>query len=299
MRIFAGKLRGKDQEELKLTGRIDLVHELGSDEYSQYLASSKAILAIRSDSDLFTMIEWNHRAYAASIEMYVKARAAGANEIFSNVPPNLEINRQFLNLLSSIRSYLDHHQTRITRRHGPESSNLVNWKKYCADKYDNSFSYRFLYKLRDYAQHCGLPIGYISFLDELDKNDPTVRVITMDVGVSRNQILEGFNWKTLRKEIESQPETIDVNGHLSAVMSDLFEIAQNVLRDEITHIINDAQFILHISHLAGDGKGQPAIFTVADDFIKDDDPPRLDLSQVSFTPVPLDLAEQVIDLSKR
>ncbi len=35
---------------------------------------------------------------------------------------------------------------------------LENFDKLCIWYYDNYFSYRFLYKLRNYSQHVGMPI---------------------------------------------------------------------------------------------------------------------------------------------
>ena len=43
-----------------------------------------------------------------------------------------------MNLLSSIRSYLDYTEINIKRRHGESSSNWTNFKRHTSDAYDGA-----------------------------------------------------------------------------------------------------------------------------------------------------------------
>lgn len=71
---------------------------------------------------------------------------------------HLNLNRIFLNYLSSFRTLIDHIETTIKRKYGNESDEVIKYKKLTTYLFDNFFSYRFLGKLRNYSQHCGLPI---------------------------------------------------------------------------------------------------------------------------------------------
>jgi hypothetical protein len=74
----------------------------------------------------------------------------------------LNLNRIFLNYLTSFKTLLDHIETTIKRKFGKSSKEVENFKDVTANLFDNFFAYRFIYKLRNYAQHCGLPIDEFS-----------------------------------------------------------------------------------------------------------------------------------------
>src|SRR5205085_8692409 len=69
-----------------------------------------------------------------------------------------EVNRAIVNYLTSVRLYLDHVQTRVTRYYGPGSIMLTRWRSIASTVHDSSAAYRIIYNLRNYVQHCGMPI---------------------------------------------------------------------------------------------------------------------------------------------
>ena len=121
----------------------------------------------------------------------------------------------------------------MKRKYGDQSINALKFKKYCADAYDGSFSYRFLYRFRNYAQHCGLPLTKISF-DARSVENGSERVDrSLNIGVDRNDLLEaGFNWGVLRSEIASQPEVIEISIHVGQMMDRLRDIHTKYITDE-------------------------------------------------------------------
>jgi len=84
---------------------------------------------------------------------------------FHNVV-HTSLNRRLSNLLSSIRLFLDHSEFAFKRKYGKKSEEVEAFKKYASEKYDSSFSYRFVYKLRNYVQHCGIPIGSANSIED-------------------------------------------------------------------------------------------------------------------------------------
>lgn len=224
----------------------------------------------------------------------MEARRAGTSDFFDGRPPYLEINRQALNFLSSVRTYLDHHEASISRRHGQNSENLQCFHQYCSDAYDSSFSYRFLYKLRDYAQHCGLPISHIEFSDALSKEDPPKRVHSLAVGISRDHVLRNFGWKGLTAEVASQSPIIDVNRHISRLMRDLDTINQRVLEDELPFLRDSARVIIELVNRMEFDEGQPCVFEFDHDIVDPSKPDSLRISRFRFSRVPVSLAEAVL-----
>lgn len=81
----------------------------------------------------------------------------------------LHSNRLLLNYLTSIRTYIDHSSTFLTSNYGKKSKQLEKFQNLLSFNYDNNFCYRFFYKLRNYSQHCGVPIDNLTFKTEFDR----------------------------------------------------------------------------------------------------------------------------------
>lgn len=118
-----------------------------------------------------------------------------------------EINRLLLNYLSSFRTYLDHLTTRYSRLEQQGSTYLKDFKKITSTCYDTSFFYRFFYKLRNYVQHCGLPISYMHTSETADKGSVK---ITISTGFNRDVLLDGFDWGSVRNDLLKQPERLEL-----------------------------------------------------------------------------------------
>jgi hypothetical protein len=150
-----------------------------------------------------------------------------------------EINRLLLNYLSSFRTYLDHLNTRYSRLQKNGYPCLNDFKKITSVCYDTSFYYRFFYKLRNYVQHCGLPISYMSISEQPDNGSIQILVST---GFSRNVLLDesnDFNWGTVKKDLILQPEHIELLPCLNGFNLELKNIYLVVSSIEIA-IANDS-----------------------------------------------------------
>ncbi|MGW0988475.1 hypothetical protein ACWD46_19970 [Streptomyces sp. NPDC002486] len=60
-------------------------------------------------------------------------------------------------ILSSLRAFDDRTAHSLSRRYGKGSPEVEKFKQSLSFEYDNEFAYRFMYKLRNYSQHCGVP----------------------------------------------------------------------------------------------------------------------------------------------
>lgn len=100
-------------------------------------------------------------------------------------------NCHLLNVLSSLRTFLDHADTRLKRQFGKGSKVVAAFEVAKSREYDRQFAYRFFYRLRNYAQHCGLPIAHITLgskaMGEVGPNldPPTREVVRMEFDAKR------------------------------------------------------------------------------------------------------------------
>lgn len=171
------------------TAHLQTLLDLSEAEYEGCVRACETLDTYRDLAQLFDIVIWNYEDYSALFNKCLEAYITKKFESFSIRRPDLNLNRCMMNLLSSIRSYLDYTELNINRQHGKESSIWRNFKNRCSGSYDGSFSYRFLYRFRNFAQHCGLPLTRVNFNASEDKG------YSLDVGVSRDDLLnQGFDW---------------------------------------------------------------------------------------------------------
>ncbi len=153
-----------------------------------------------------------------------------------------EITRLLLNYLSSFKTFYDHFTTRYTRleRHG--YSFHTDYKKITAACYDSSFSYRFFTKLRDYVQHCGLPLGEVTIYEQPTK-DGNVE-IHVSTSLNRDSLLSSYNkWKKVKAELQSQPEYMELLLYLNEFQSQIQKINRIVTDFEVSIAVNSWQIL--------------------------------------------------------
>ena len=119
-------------------------------------------------------------------------------------------NRFLFNYLSSARTYLDHSEKYLKNKYGNNSIQFDSFKNYTSSLYDSFFEYRFIYKLRNYAQHCGLPINSITF--SVDNKDLLKRKINLNPLFLKSELKKNYKeWgQKINEDFDFQPEEISV-----------------------------------------------------------------------------------------
>lgn len=141
-------------------------------------------------------------------------------------------NRLFLNFLSSGRTFLDHTETYLKRKYGSQSNEYLIFQSETNKIYDNSFEYRFMYKLRNYAQHCGLPINNITYSINNDfQGDKYVRNINLNPTFDLIKLSNDFKkWgSTLKEDFKLKPNEISVTSVLKEYYRNIEVLSNKVL----------------------------------------------------------------------
>lgn len=193
--------------------KINKLTELSQDEYNFLFAEETEIRNLLTIKELFRITQINNRTILQFFKNY-------DNRIRSSrmlIDPLLHINRiqinsDLMNYLFSFRTYLDHCLTLYSRQYGHESTEKNNFQSLCSDLFDANFEYRFFYKLRNFTQHCGLPI-------EIFNIEPSIIDGRYNLNVQckfdPNYLLEKFeDWGKIVKpelvQMVQSRETIDV-----------------------------------------------------------------------------------------
>jgi hypothetical protein len=141
--------------------RIKQIRALNSEELSEFNAALVEMVEFSSHLALFRILEKNFvelmAAYRVFRDDFMRSREMNPTKNDAILD---EINRLLINYLSSFRTVIDHYETRYTRLDRAGSNHLASFKTATSNAFDSSFSYQFIYKLRNYVQHCGLPSGW-------------------------------------------------------------------------------------------------------------------------------------------
>jgi len=131
-----------------------------------------------------------------------------------------EMNRLLINYLSSFKTFIDHLTTRYTRLQRQGHSFLDDFKKLTAACYDGNFSYRLLSKLRDYVQHCGLPLESIDISEYPDQKSEVV--IKVSITIDRDNLISRYKkWGNVRSDLQRQPRNMELLPYLDGFQSQI------------------------------------------------------------------------------
>ncbi len=222
-------------------GKISLISEITDDQYREYKKATMQLMAFVRSQSTFRMVEFNYEEFHL---LLTRISAESCRQVFSwdiVETMSLHINRVMLNFLGMVRVYLDHTETRIKRSYGEDHAKL--FKAATSREYDGLFAYRFLYKLRNYAQHCGMPVGRWRHNSALSKQGPGVVDTTQFLFV-KSALLEDYrDWGTVTKDLESQPKEFDVVPLVDDLMGALRRINATAARLDVKHLEGSVGFL--------------------------------------------------------
>mgnify|MGYP001171675419 FL=1 len=154
----------------------------------------------------------------------------------------VEVNRATLNLLSSLKTFIDFSETFLRRKYGKDSEEIKLFKAAQSDQFDSSFSYRFCYKLRNYAQHCGLPVGgFDSKTVQISEAETISHVI---IYLERDELINNFDWgKKIKEEILTLDERFELGSHLFKFVECIQVLCQTLIDIEKKDILESLECV--------------------------------------------------------
>lgn len=213
-----------------------------------------------NEDALYNLIKLNYQDLKERCDFYLNQYNENPFFDFSRFSHQfIDINRIVLNLLSSIRTYLDHNETNLKRNFGKESIEFKMFKKLTSECFNNYFSYRFLSKLRNYSQHCGLPTGSMSIVNNVKGN-------TLRLSFVRDELLESFeSWGSIVKpDLQKQSKEFDIIPLLQEKVELLKNINENISLMLSKKIKNHSVHLLElINETQTKGKGIPIILKIS------------------------------------
>ncbi len=158
-----------------------------------------------------------------------------------------KLNLGLINYLTAMRLVLDHTETRLNRKFGESSSEFKTFKEAASFEFDNSFEYRFISKLRNFVQHCGMPLNHAEENAKLLDETTGASKHSFEVGFDPKELLKEFKkWGRLRKELEDRQGYIPAEGLVEKVTKCLDRILDKSFAIEANPVIENARRLVDL-----------------------------------------------------
>jgi hypothetical protein len=189
---------------------INVLRSLNDVEVQEIRDLNKEVFDFNRHFKLVEYVLHNFSSFKGCIENHLKSFAMEPSALgrYDLDAFGHEINVTLLNMMMSARTFLDHMETFVKREYGKESIEVKLFKSLTAKEFDNTFSYKFMYKLRNYVQHCGMPPLSYSKTKILDEESPFAELTLV---FDRDALLSEYDsWGGIVKtELEAQGEKFD------------------------------------------------------------------------------------------
>jgi hypothetical protein len=258
--IGGDKLTSKSLGVITSENDIIEIRPISKNEYNEFNESNANLMIISKKLELFKLVYFNFKDYTFKRKNY-RYKVIRNPSIISVMMEDmiLTYNLAIVNYLSSIKTFLDHSEYELKKKCGKNSPQYLNFKNSCSVRYDTYFEYRFLIKLRNYVQHCGLPITKHQIVSEQINNDPIKFQHHLILQLNRDEILEKFNWKKLKPEIEKLPQYIDIDPYMLIMNKCIAEITFMLYKNDMMKAIESTKFLISLINETREHKGTPFI----------------------------------------
>ncbi|ELI9035839.1 hypothetical protein [Morganella morganii] len=205
--------------------KINQIRTLTNEEIEWYDTQKDILMEFVNDFSLVEYVNLNYESFLELLNETVIKIAKEPSFIgsypFKNFP--FLLNTRILNYMMSVKTLLDHMETKINRRYGEASTEFVEFKALTANEFDSKFSYRFMYKLRNFVQHCGMPPLSYTISKSLDETSSAIN-IKLIVYFMRDELIRDFSkWGTqVKNELAQMDKSFPIipifNEHVNSIL---------------------------------------------------------------------------------
>lgn len=269
---------------------IQLVHHLDDGQFERYQRAVADLTRVGRHEQII-LVERNYRRLMAVGSFYANALETGQRDTALRARDAVSyLASDLLNWLTSTRLFLEHFRTEFSRLYGRQSSELANLRTRISHEYDASPAYRMLYKLRDYTQHCGLPVDAVR-LALTNVSSPSSRS-QINFLLNRDQLLSNFDWKAqVTRDLEKMPEEIDLLPLISDAAPCFRRIYGEVLRTRSDHAMAAVPVVREAASMVADYSGEPNLI----EFGEHDE--MEGVRNINLKAIPVDFATMISDTS--
>ena len=223
-------------------------HRLLSDEeFRGFRRSVDHLLEYREFSSAFARVLDEVRAFQTGYVEISRLENRLKNDQPAQEQAKLHLNALLDNFLSAFRALLDRSQTRLTRRWGAKSAIVATFKRATSCEFDASPAYRFYYKLRNFAQHCGAPIRMVAVDTWVEDPPDGPHRARVRIDRSPEDLLDRYaEWGRVRDDLRGFGESVPLNTLASELEGAITRVFEAVLEAEVPHYFASGQAVVKL-----------------------------------------------------
>ncbi len=200
--------------------QFENIRELSEFDLEQIETATTLLGAFNASFSLFEICQENYQSVE---EFYRQLCTIKGLNLEKGHRLLVKCNTLVINYLSAFRTFIDHQERALKKISNEQLDLYSEFKKQTALHFDQNLSYRFLWYLRNYVQHCGLPLGGVEIKPA--ENEEGSDISNSSIYLNRDTLLHDFgDWKGVRKELQNFPEEIDVIPHIRSLQESLNNI---------------------------------------------------------------------------
>lgn len=246
---MVGTKGAKPEKVLRLAalspGSINMVRELTSHEAAAYRKAHQHLLNHDEATSLTEIVRRNLAAFENCVSDLSKRQPDPGGRGRLQREAKIDVNRHFLNFLAAVRQLLDHTETRLKREYAESPEVFEVFRKHTVAAFDGVFAYRFIYKLRNFTQHCGAPVGVVNFETKAIGNAGML-MHTLHLLFDAEQLLRdgGDVWGPVKADLRTLGSRFPVDPLPRIVTTELEAIWETVRQAERPHLEASAKVVL-------------------------------------------------------
>lgn len=210
--------------------QLSIIRDLSQEEYILYANSTQKIETFFKNSNLYQIFIIS----CSALREYLLGQEKNRNltplmEAFERDEILCDANRKLLTCISAFKAFIDQTGHYYSSNWGNNSEEYRLFENLRKNSYSENFSYRLFYELRNYVQHCELPINHF------EDRKP---ILSKQQFIDDQQVKASF-----RRELECLPNEIDLLSELGAFVDCISIFFGNLIHIELPALINCVNFI--------------------------------------------------------
>lgn len=227
-----------------VSGVFHMLRELTVDEENYYQKAHDHLLNHDEAVSLIEIVRRNLDAFEQCVNELSQVVPSPTKRGALSREAKTDVNRHFLNFLSAVRQFLDHTETRLKRDYDDKPEMYETFRKRTVKAFEDVFAYRMLYKLRNYSQHCGAPIGVVEYESKVVGNAGTVHTLHLLLDAQYLLRTGGDVWGPVKADLKKIKSKFPVDPLPRKMLKELEAIWNVVRQAEKAHLKASAEVVL-------------------------------------------------------
>lgn len=234
---------------------------ISSDLYSMFNAKANQIFDFNEIHIQWRVLNENYSellAHLKTCERNLNSHPSYIMYTEKHLESIIKITQLLTNTLTSAVLFLNISEAKLKKFLANDKSKFNDWNNYRKLCHKENFSYRFLYELRNYAQHNDIPLSDIGF----DADNFSIKEFTILISVNES-FLKNYKWGKLHSEISSHTEIniLKLLTEYTSIINKIYKTAIDIYKSDIHNSLLTFEEIIreYASNIKNKNKIQPII----------------------------------------